>query len=847
MPRRLPLALLILTACAGPAARAFPLYQDTSAPVEARVQDALDRMTLEEKVGLCAGKTTGDWPRLSGVPRLGIPDMLAHDGPRAAHRGGSNTAFPSGIALGATWDVHLAERMGRVLGQSSRAGGGTMIFAPAINILRDPLGGRWFEYFTEDPFLNARLASAVVVGIQSQGVAACAKHLCCNNRERNRNEYLSMVGERALREICLPGFEAAWTRGGVWAYMTAANGLNGDLCSDSAWLQQHVLKDQWGFDGLILTDFCHTRSCEKAALAGLDVSMPGTDNWPAYLFGGQLLQAVQQGRVPASVIEDKARRVLRVFARCGLLDPTPQPARGGAANRLPHYAAARHMAEEGAVLLKNEGLLPLDASSTHRLLVLGPNADRRLCVWGAGGSSGHQSPYEITPLQGLRDLLGTGATVQHIPYAETSLPAEIMDLARYCRTPEGQPGLRAEYFAAEATEPVLIRAEASLNFMWEMRSPGAALPADHFRAVFTGTLTPPGDGSYTFTLGSDDGSELLIGGRQVVDNLGVHAFQRASGAVTLKAGVAVPIEVRYAELTGDASLLLEWQRPQPQAVRDEALRSTLDAARAADAVVICAGLDHTLDSEGWDRKSLEFPPAQTELIRRVCASNARTVVVLINGSPLELGEWLDTAPAVLEAWYPGMEGGAAIARLLFGRVSPSGKLPFTWFEHLQDWPCVALGSQTEDRVNYTEGVNVGYRYADAAGVAPRFPFGFGLSYTTFAYSDLHLSSLSIRPGEPLWVQFKITNTGSRAGTEVAQVYVGDPQSSLPRPPRELKGFSRVNLAPGETRPVSLRLDPRAFAFYDPAQGRWVIEPGEFTLAVGGSSRGLRLAAGFTVR
>jgi beta-glucosidase len=836
----LSLLLPVLTAAA-------PLYQDPAAPLEARVQDALDRMTLAEKVGLCAGKTTGDWPRLSGVPRLGIPDMLAHDGPRAAHRGGSNTCFPSGIALGASWDPRLAQRMGQVLGQSSRAGGGTMIFAPALNILRDPLGGRWFEYFTEDPFLNARLAAAVVRGIQSQGVAACPKHLACNNRERNRNEYLSMVDERALREIYLPGFEAAWKDGGAWAYMTAANGLNGDLCSDSRWLLQQVVKDEWGFDGLVLTDFCHTRSCEKAALAGLDVSMPGTDDWPAYLFGGQLLRAVEQGRVPASALDDKARRVLRVLARCGLLDANPDPTRGGAANLPWHHRAARHVAEEGAVLLKNGGLLPLRREAIRHLLVLGPNADRRLCVWGAGGSSGHQPPYEITPLEGLRQYLGEGAFVQHIPYAETSAPAEVLDLARFCRTPDGQPGLLAQFYAGDGATPVLTRTEATLNHMWEMRSPGAAIPTDHFRATFTGTLTAPADGEYSFTLGSDDGSRLLIGGQVVVDNGGVHAFQREQGAVALQAGRPVPIVVEYAEITGDASLVLEWQRPVPPEARDAALAEVRAAARRADAVVVCAGLDHTLDSEGWDRKSLRFPPAQTALIRAAAAANPATAVVLINGSPLELSDWLDAAPAVLEAWYPGMEGGAAIARLLFGEVSPSGKLPFTWYERLRDWPCVALGTQDDARVNYTEGLLTGYRYADARGVSPLFPFGFGLSYTTFAYSGLHLSRASLSAGEPLSVQFRVTNTGARAGMEVAQVYVSDLHSDLPRPPRELKAFTRLALAPGQTRTAMLRLDPRALAFYDPARHGWVTEPGAFRISVGSSSRDLRLAADLTVQ
>lgn len=815
-----------------------PAGQDFSAAsIESKVEKIFDRMTLEEKVRLCVGN--GDM-ELGGVPRLGVPGMKCSDGPRGPHVDGM-TAFPAGPGQSAAWNPALMERMGRVWAMEARSGKVNILLGPGINILRDPLCGRWFEYFSEDPYLAGALTVPVVKGTQANGVAVCLKHFAANNREDNRNEYMSNIDERTLQEIYLPAFRMG-VEAGALAVMTAANGVNGDYASDSHHLLGDILKGEWGFDGLVMTDWLGTRSCEKAALAGLDVSMPGTNDEQKYLkhlFGGVLLKAVQDGKVPVECVEDKAKRILRVEARLGLLDRTSK--KGGEVNTKEHHDLAREMAEESMVLLKNTPpLLPLDRKTVKSVLVLGPNADRRFCLPGLGGSSWMASPYEITALAGIRKAAGEAVDVEYLDVSELMgfRPITAKDLA------PGESGFKASYFKQGGKDPALSRSEEKIDFQWEMRSPDVnLLGTDHFRATFSGRLLPKATGFYTLRISANDEAGIFTDPAGGAPLAVCDSENSATAEVFMEAGKPFFIRVDYREGEGDAFCRLEWA---PPASGDSAALAKVTArAKAAGAVVFVGGLDHGVDTEGRDRPNLAFPTAQTRLILELAKANPRLAVVLINGSPLELGKWIGRVPAVLEAWYGGMEAGTAIGKILFGDVNPSGKLPFTWPNTLAESPAHAVGKQDRARIDYKEGLLLGYRYYDMKKLTPQFPFGFGLSYTTFAYEKLAVAP-GTDPKFPFVAQVTLRNTGKTFGKEIAQVYAQDSASAVEQPVKELAGFAKVELAPGEAKAVSIPLYWTAFQYYDPAKKSWVADPGSFVILAGASATDLKLQQTFVM-
>ena len=853
-PFRAPLlSVLLAVTPLGAFAQEKPFYLDASQPMEERISAIISQLTLEEKVRMCFGGETFGKVMFPGVPRLGIPDMRASDGPRAAQGGKPGTVFPAGLGMGATWNPALIEEGAMVLGRECRAKGIAMLLGPAFNIVRDPLGGRFFEYFTEDPQLNGKIAAAFVRGLQNQGTAACIKHLAANGRELNRNNYMSVINERALREIYLPGFEIAVKEGHPWGAMTAANGLNGDLCSDSQWLLNEVLKGEWGFDGFVMTDFCHSRSTEKAALAGLDMDMPW-GNFAQAKFGRPLLNAVKEGRVPQAMLDDKVRRILRVMGRVGLLDGAPLRTET-AINTPEHQAVALRMAAESLVLLKNTGgLLPLDADRIRRLLVIGPNADRRFCIGGLGGSSGAQAHHEVTPLAGLRKKLGPKAEVEYLPM---SGDAEFHTIGAQYWKP-GKPGRRgvvARYLKAGSKEVVSERQEEVIDCKWAAGSPDpAVIKPGSVTLECEGTVIAPVTGYFTLRLISDSPAQLKWQdrGAPTITNNEQGTPQANTVMTYLEAGKEYYVKVVYNQTPAalknatemnywardNSQVRLEWALPSDPETVARAVKPVAEKIRAADAVVFVGGLDHNLDCEGRDRSSMDYPPGQQALIREVAALNPKTVVVLLHGSPVRVDGWLDAVPAVLDAFYPGMEGGTAIAETLFGDNNPSGKLSFTWPKRLEDSPAYALGSQDRNTVNCTEGIFVGYRYFDTRKVEPQFPFGYGLSYTTFKYADLKTE----KRGETVVVSLTLTNSGAVAGAEVVQFYVGQPTATVERPLRELKGFSKVFLKPGESRRVEIVLDRRAFAFWDTNSHGWKVEPGKFVIEAGSSSRDIRLTA-----
>ena len=808
-------------------------YAGSPQALEQKVEAILKQMTIEEKVSMCSGNGMG----FKGIARLDIPGTACTDGPRGPNCQVGTTAFPSGILFGSTWNPLIVEKAGKVMGEEARALGRGVLLGPGCNILRDPLGGRFFEYYTEDPFLNSAIAVGHVRGIQSEGVAACLKHYACNNREDNRNFYMSMVDDRTLNEIYLPVYKAAVKESNIWTIMTSANGVNNEFVSDSKKMLTDILKDKFGFDGFVMTDWLQTRSVEKAAYAGLDVSMPGGDNCG---FGTPLLEAVKAGKIPESIIDEKVRRILRVYGRIGQLYGRDLKA-GASINTAEHQQTARQVAEEGIILLQNKhNALPLDKQKIKRVLVTGPNADKRFCLLAMGGSSWVESPYEVTVLKGIKNELGA----DRVNYISSD------DLGGYQLIPEnvlspvnGKNGFHARYYVKGKDEPLVERAESNVNFMWEMKSPDSSIPVDQFReARFDAQIMPPVDGKYTFRFITGGGSALVYNNEWAGAPMAIADPGRGTGTVTaavdLKKGVPFHLCVIYSKGTGDAAVRIEWEMPE-SSLQQMQLTRIDEAAQEADAVVYVGGLDHSIDTEGRDRVSLAFPAAQEKLINHLASLNKHVNVVLVNGSPLEVGGFLPNVASLTEAWYPGMEGGNAVAKILFGDIDPSGRLSFSWPKKLEDSPCVKLASQNHDVVNFSEKLMIGYRYYDTKKVEPQFPFGYGLSYTTFAYTKMNAKNIG---SHAVTGNVYVKNTGHRDGLEVVQIYVKPLNPSVDRPVHELKAFKKVFVKAEQTVKVDFTLDDSSFSYFNEQKNDWVVDHGQYEIQAGTNSRNILATA-----
>ena len=804
--------------------------------LDEQVEIVLELMTFEEKARLCIG---GGILSFAGVPRLGIPPMNCSDGPRGPKHP-QGTAFPAGPGQSASWNPQMMREMGVVWGKECHTPGGrdvAVLLAPAFNILRDPLGGRFFEYYSEDPYLNGALTIPVVEGLQSEQIAACLKHFVANNREAHRNRYISHMDERTLREIYLPAFRMG-VEAGAWTVMTGANGAliegrndRGLLLSDNQFLLSDVLKNEWGFKGFVMTDWCGTRSTELAANAGLDVSMPwrgGPNYYQDHLFGQPLLDAVEAGRVPKELVEDKARRVLRVAAFTGVLD--------GSFTLSEKITEANHqvaleMAEESVVLLKNDGLLPFDRSAMKEILVVGPNAEQYFCGPLLGGSSWAPAQDEVTVLRGIREAAGGQVNVTTMDLGELFgfSPITAKDLVPH---EDGTKGFKAEYRKTRGGAVLKTELVDAVDFVWEMRSPDLEkLGMDAFHCTYIARINPPVSGMYTLRVRADDKARLgdLLNGRGApLAFADINQSGEAFATVELEKGVPFPVRIDFEEISGDASVQLAWSLPGERSEAEQAMEQVAAAAKKADAVVFVGGLNHALDTEGRDRATMDFPPDQVKLIRMLSDTNPNTAVVLINGSPVELGGWVGNVPAVLESWYNGESAGTAVGRILFGDVNPSGRLPFTWPNNLKETPAHAVGTQTADDIYYKEGIYVGYRYYDKQGIQPQFPFGHGLSYTSFAYDDLSVKP-SMDKNYPLTASVMVKNTGSVFGKDTVQIYVSDLESSVDQPVKELAGYLKVGLEPGETKTIRIPLHWTAFEFFDPGSKVWKFEPGEFRI------------------
>ncbi|NLF40092.1 hypothetical protein GX586_11640 [bacterium] len=810
-----------------PLAAQPPVYTNPAAHVEMRVDDLLSRMTLEEKIDLLGGIEN---MYIKGNERLGIPRIRMSDGPVGVRCYGESTAYPAGICLAASWDTNLAQRVGRALGWDCRARGVHILLAPGMNIHRQYMCGRNFEYFGEDPFLDARITVGYVNGVQGERVAATIKHYACNNFELERNSVNVKVDDRTLHEIYLPPFKAGVTEAGAWAVMAAYNKVNGAYCAENDVLLNQILKDGWGFKGVAMSDWGAVHSTLGTLRGGLDLEMPSG----RFLNEKSIKPLLAEGTIEEGLISEKIRRILRLIFSMGWFDseqedtaiPKDNPASA---------AVALDAARGGIVLLKNDGnLLPLDRARKPRIAVLGPNADP--AVTGGGGSSFTKPFHAVSVLDGVRALAGTNATVEYVPWQDTSL------YARYFANLNAQSitggvaiaGLKGEYFAnADMTgTPAFVRQDAAINFDWLTNAPGAGLPSDGFSVRWTGTITPAQTGEYLFVAQSDDGIRVSLGRRRIINNWSDHAVETKTAFTHLDGGRTYLLRVEYYDGRADAIARFGWgtvgQTAWPKEQRD--------AIAAADAVVACVGFSVLgRESEGSDRPFV-LPGGQDELIRSVAAINPRTIVVINAGGAVEMQSWIDRVAAVFHAWYPGQEGGTALAGMLFGDVNPSGKLPVSFEKRWEDSGAYGTYPPENGEVTYSDGIFVGYRHFDAKDTEPQFCFGHGLSYTAFAYTNLAVTATA----HGCTVTFDVRNAGTRAGAETAQVYVHDVEAAVPRPPKELKGFAKVLLQPGETKRVTVTLDRDAFAYYDAAKKDWAVEPGVFEILVGASSRDIRL-------
>ena len=694
--------------------------------MEKRIEKLIKKMTLEEKVGLLHGNSKF---YVAGVERLGIPEWSLSDGPHGvraeinrhdwAYAGWTNDSasyFPTGTAFAAAWNPELAYRRGEVLGEEARWRKKDVLLGPGVNIIRSPLCGRNFEYMSEDPYMNSVLAVAYIKGLQSRDVACSVKHFAVNNQETNRTTVDVECSERALREIYLPAFKAAVQEGGALTVMAAYNKFRGEFCAENNYLVRKILRNEWGFDGVYVTDWGAAHSTVPSMEAGLDLEM-GTliDKYEDWYYANPLIEAVKSGKVPMSLVDEKVGDVLRVMIKTNVLDPKKRFG-PGSMNTKEHQQATYDAAAEAIVLLKNQNnLLPLDFSSIKSLAVIGDNATRKHS--NGGLSSEIKAVYEVTPLEALRAKWGDKVDIRF----------------------------------AQGYEKLSTFVEGSNN----------------------------GQSSGTFSSKTQESDALL--------------------------------------------------------------KEAVEVARTSDVALLVCGLNHDYDTESFDRLNMDIPYGQVELIQEVVKANPRTIVVMIAGSPLNMAAVDICSPAIVWAWFNGMKGGNALVDVLSGKVNPSGKMPFTTPVSLDQSPAHALGNfpGRDLKVNYEEDILVGYRWFDTKGLPVVYPFGYGLSYTTFDYSNLNTDKETYDQADTIQATFTLTNTGDREGAEVAQLYVSDPVCSVMRPVKELKGFKKVFLKPGESRRITLDIPVSSLAFYSEAQSQFVVEPGEFILQLGASASDIK--------
>lgn len=809
-----------------------PRFEAPSKATEQRVNSILAKLSLEEKIDMLGGHAKQG--STIGNARAGIPEIKMADGPVGVHWFcKTSTAYPASIANAASWDPELVYRLGQALGRDARARGVHILLAPGVNIYRSALCGRNFEYLGEDPYLASMIVAAYIKGVQSQGVATTVKHYAVNNQEYDRHNVSSDLDERALHEVYLPAFKAA-IEAGSGCVMTAYNLVNGVHCSEHDYLNNKVLRDEWGFDGLVMSDWVSTYSAEGAANGGLDLEMP-VAKW---LNREKLLPLVRQGKVSEKVIDDKVRRILRLAVCFGWIDHEQQDT-SIPMDDVETGRVALEVARAGTVLLKNvNNALPLDRARLRRIAVVGPNAHP--AVIGGGGSAYTQPTHMVSILDGIRAMVAEKVEIVH---ATGPVAAREFRAFASCvlETEQGQSGLQAEYFNNPALEgqPVLTRIDQRVDFWFAERPPVEQVTVQHYSVRWKGTITPSREGTYILYANAGDGGyRVWLDGRLLLDTWEAEQSGTRTTQMHLPGGTPLPLTVEFRKTRHWAQMHFGWEnKDEIQREIDEAIA----VVRGCDAAIVCTGFSQQTEGEGWDR-SFAMQADLDRFVADVAKVNPRTIVVLCAGGNVDMSRWYEDVKGLVHAWYPGQEGGTAVAEVLFGAVNPSGRLPATFETRLEDRSSFDCYNDTDGdkRIALSDGIFGGYRHHDRTGVAPRFAFGFGLSYTTFSYSGLRLSATKMGLTEGLSVKFTVMNTGTRAGAEVAQVYVSDLECRVDRPVKELKGFSKVWLEAGESATVSVTLAPQAFSFYDDRKHAWVTEAGEFAVAVGSSASELKL-------
>lgn len=815
---------LVLTLAASLSASA----QITEAHI-AQARNLVSKMTLDEKIRMISGKTRFS---TADIPRLGIPEILMADGPQGIRNHCEHsTLYPAGIMLAATWNRDIAKQYGASLGNDARARGVSILLGPGVNIYRSPMCGRNFEYMGEDPYLASEIALNYILGVQSEGVIATIKHFAGNNQEWSRHHASSDIDERTLHEIYFPTFRKAVTKGEVGAVMNSYNLLNGVHASENKWLNTEILRNQWGFKGILMSDWNSVYSTTNAVASGLDLEMPKG----IYFTPEKIKSELASGRITTKMIDAKVEHILSTYISKGLLDkrektsiPLDNP---------KSRAVALATAREGVVLLKNEGnILPLKGKT----VVLGPNCDTIV----SGGGSGAVSPFSVSPV--TRALKSIRKNTTTLPDTElyTDLNGKI-----YADSAATQLGFKGTYYSNKKFKgkPAIVRIDPVVDFKWGYESPDAKIPNDEFSISWEGYYFPTKDGIMKLYVCGDDGYRVKINGKVVAEDWGNHSTSSREVQYPIEKGKRYDIVMDYFDTAGGATAICNMAVLDSQKLERE--------LRKADNVVYCTGFNGDVEGEGFDR-AFALPKWQEEMIQKIASINPNLVLVLNSGGNVDMSRWGDLAKGVVMGWYPGQEGGTAIAEILAGKLSPSGKLPISMEAKIEDNPAAAnyydnrfpekpiRSAATKEcaHAEYREGVFVGYRGYDRTGVKPLYPFGYGLSYTDFKFSDLELTPLS---DGNLQVSFTVKNTGKMTGAEVAQVYVHDNESALPRPEKELKEFAKVNLKPGESKRVTVTLDRDAFSYYNPDKQGFVMEPGRFTILVGNSSASLPLSGEWT--
>ncbi|KAF9464848.1 glycoside hydrolase family 3 protein [Collybia nuda] len=814
------------------------------------VEATLAKMTLPNKIKLLTGL---GWWHTESIPEAGIPSMRLSDGPNGVRgtqffNGVPASCFPASTGLGSSFDVDLAVKVGKALGEECKAKGVHVLLAPTVNTQRSPLGGRGFESFSEDPHLNGTIAAAYINGLQSQGVAATIKHFVANDQEHE--------SERALREVYLKPFQIAIKNSDPWALMSAYNRVNGIHVSESQRLLGDILRKEWGFKGMVMSDWIGVYSTAESIKAGLDLEMPG----PSVMRGAALERSIIAEKVFPSDIDTRVRKVLELLEhahKSGIPFDGPEESLDTPELR----KTLRTAAADAVVLLKNEkNLLPFTSDNVKKIAVIGPNA--KYAMTSGGGSARLLSTYTVSPLEGITAAAQEiGASVKYTIGATSHKFLPLLD--PYIQRKDGKQGALIEFWNESPIEDFVSTSpdfNASLGAtIWSTPTLGTNcfLMDGIDEKKYSARFVPDEDGDWEFGLSLAGAGNLFINQKLVID-LSTNPEQGESffGLGTVDVRTVVP--GLKAEHTYDLELRISngsfiargspyrcWGGIRLGGIRqinsDEAIDIAVELARESDATVLVIGLNHDWESEGFDRSDMELPGLTNRLVQDVLNANSNTVVVNQSGAPVAM-PWVDQASTLIQAFYGGNELGNGLADILFGKVNPSGKLPLTFPKRIEDspsYPSFGHKGQEHGKILYNEGIFVGYRGFEIKNLAPLFPFGYGLSYTHFEYSDL--ISTDISSDGKFTISFKIRNTGNVYGREIAQIYITDQHSSLPRPIKELKGFVKVELQPGETKTISHALNREALSFYDDREMKWLAERGKFAVLVAASSADTRLS------